>query len=188
MSEVLYRVEAPDSEQLGFPVELDRAVEQVRKRAPSERTGALRIVRVEYELDPDGPPTIATKAQREVWRGTVVKFPDVGTMGTYVCKDGSQHRYGNAGDWAAAKAAKTTEAIIAYLWKVARWQRAQGVRFEKTRGREGLPVSEVIFRDRIATRLQGWTWRSYGGVLHAVHVHDSAYLLIATSRPCGKVA
>lgn len=177
MGTVLYRVERIGSEELGFPVPLAEALKQVRRRVPKETEGALRIARVEYDLDPSKPPTIHTPAMRRCWRGIVVKFPDVGWLGTYVCKPLQHGRGGNATDWAAPRDAQDDEEIISYLWKVARWSRSQGVLFTESDGESGLPFSEVIFRDKISTRERDWRWRDYDGTLHASHVHDSAYPL-----------
>lgn len=182
----LYRVEAPSSERLGFPVPLEEAVEQVRRRAPREPFGEpLRIVKILYRLDPEEPPGIETRAMRKVWRATVLRFPDVGSVGVYVCKLASQHRFAHAGDWTAPPSADSTAEVIAYITEVAEWQRRQGIIFERTDGAEGLPISEVIVRDRIATRAQAWIWRDYGGVLHASHVHSSCFPLFDPDLPCG---
>jgi len=185
MGEVLYRVERLGSEELGFPVSLKVALKQVRERVPKETESPLRIARVEYGLDPVAPPTLHTGPMKSVWRATVLKFPDIGWAGTYVCKLGSQHRFGNATDWQAPKDAKTTQAIVEYLWEVFNWQRRMGIHFLES-GVDGLPVSELIFRDTISTRRIGpWSRRKYTGVFHASHVHTSCYPLIDTSEPCG---
>jgi len=184
MSTTLWRVERVHGSELSLPVGKAEALEQVRARMEREPLGdPLRVVRVVYRLDPDGPPGAATPAMRKVWRATVLRFPEVGTLGVCVCKDSSQHRFGNAGDWAAPPNLSTGR-IVDYLHDVFTYQRAQGIDFEDSGGRAGLPVSEVIFRDEIATRAQGWTVRDYGGTFHAAHVHSSAYPLIDTSRPC----
>lgn len=181
----LYRVETLAGP-LGFPVELEPALVTAGKRLPKLTSGdTLRVVPIDYELDPATPPTLHTPAERECWRGTVVRFPDIGTLGVYVCKPASQHRYGNAGDWAAPRELKSTAKVVAYLEEVFEFHRRQGKLFEKSAGAEGLPVSEVIFRDKITTRARGWRIRTYTGTFHAAHVHQSAYPLISTTRPCG---
>jgi hypothetical protein len=183
----LYRVESLSNE-FGFPVELPIALTQIENRLPRlDDNDVLRIRRVDYELDPDEPPTIETKPLRRVWRETILRFPKIGSLGTYVCKAASQHRYGNAQDWAAEREADNDAKVIHYLDEVADWSRNQGTRFTKSDGKDGLPISEVIWRDRISTRKYDWTWRAYGGVMHATHVHVSAYPLIDTSRPCGAI-
>jgi hypothetical protein len=183
----LYRVESLSND-FGFPVAFDVALSQVANRLPKlDDNDVLRIRRVDYELDPEEPPTIETKPLRKVWRETILAFPKIGSLGTYACKPSSQHRYGNAQDWAAEKNANDSAKIIAYLDEVADWSRNQGVRFTKSDGQDGLPISEVIWRDRISTRKYDWTWRPYGGVMHASHVHVSAYPLIDTDRACGAI-
>jgi len=143
----------------------------------------LKIVRVHYRLDPDEPPGAETGPMRLCWRGTVVNFPDVGSAGVYVHKPDSQHcvvgEVGNAGDWTAAIDANTDAKLIAYLWRVFDWQRQQGIRFDESNGRDGLPFSELIFRDVIATQAHGWTKRAHTGTFHATHVHSSAFPLRA---------
>lgn len=187
MSMDLYRVEvAGRRDDLGFPVELDQAIGQVRRRAPLEPFGdALRIVRIRYRLDPAEPPSQHTPAAREVWRGTVLRFPDIGSLGVYVCKPDSQHRFGNAEDWAAAVGLEG-DALSAYLWGVFDWQLLQAKKYERTDGAEGLPIAELIFRDVIATRARDWVRRPYTGTFHAAHVHSSDYpLVLPYDRPCG---
>jgi len=184
MTETLYRVEQVHGDEFSFPVHKAEALDQVRRRIDQEPLGdPLRIVRIDYRLSPEQPPHPFTPPMLRVWRATIVRFPMIGTLGVYVCKLASQHRYGNAGDWAAPPQAGTGE-IINYLGDVFDWQRREGIRFEDSDGDEGLPVSEVIFRDKIATRAQGWRVRDYGGVFHASHVHGSCYPIIPTSRPC----
>ncbi len=177
MTTVLYRVELLGSETLGDPVSLRKALRQVRLRVPREHEGALRILRVEYGLDPAHPPgTIYTPAQRQVWQATVERFPDIGTAGTYVCKPASQHRYGNATDWTAPPGRD----VSSYLGQVWTWQLDQARTAR-------LPISELIFQTKIATKAHAWLVRHYDGVPHVAHVHDSADPLIDTSRPCGDV-
>ena len=173
----LYRVEAPHSEDYGFPVPLPEALAQIRHRAPMEKDGALRILRVNYQLNPSEPPTIHTKAARHIWRATVLRFPDIGSAGVYVCKDGSQHRYGNADDWVAPPTANTSTKIIDYLDDVARWQ-------VKQIEADTLPISQLIWRFRIWTPSE--KWHPYTGIPHYAHIHDSGPL-INTSIPCGEV-
>lgn len=181
----LYRVETLSGE-LGFPVDRATAIEQATRRLPKVDPGdSLRIRAVEYRLDPGEPFTIHTRPMLRVWRGTVLKFPDIGSLGVYVCKP-LQHRFGNAGDWGAPPSADTTAEVVAYISEVAEWQRRRGMAFEDGES-DGLPVSEVIVRDRIATRAQGWAWRLYTGTLHAAHVHSSCYPLIDPGLPCGQV-
>jgi len=184
MTETLWRVEQVHGNELSFPVGKSEALDQVRRRMDVEPLGdPLRIVRIDYRLDPDEPPGHYTPAMRVVWRQTIVKFPKIGTLGVCVCKDASQHRFGNAGDWAAPSGSNDAQ-TIAFLWDVFAWHRDSGIEFEQTNGRRGLPVSEVIFRDKISTRAHDWTIRPYTGTFHAAHEHGSCYPLIDTSRPC----
>jgi len=184
MTETLYRVEQVHGGELSFPVHKAEALDQVRKRIDLEPLGdPLRIVRIDYRLSPEQPPQPHTGPMVRVWRATVVRFPMIGTLGVGVCKPASQHRYGNAGDWAAPPQAGTGE-IINYLGDVFDWHRHEGIRFDESNGHEGLPTSEVIFRDKIATRAHGWRVRDYDGQFHYSHEHVSCYPLIDTSRPC----
>lgn len=183
MSTVLYRVERAGSEELSAPVDYRTMVRRVKVLAPEEKEGSLRIVRCEYNLDLNAPPEPITRPQKRVWHDTILQFPEIGTAGTYVCKPLSQHRYGNATDW-TAPAGMTDAELIEYLWVVFKWLRREGMQSEATNGEGGLPVSEVIFRDKITTRARDWTVRDYTGTFHATHVHDSAYPLIPTSTPC----
>jgi hypothetical protein len=177
MTTTLYRVERLGSEDLGPPVSLYKALRQVRRRAPRERENALRILRVDYNLDPDHPPgDVWTPAQSKVWTATVIAFPDIGTMGTFACKTASQHRYGNASDWAAPPDAN----VHTYLGRVFEWQ------LREARA-DRLPLAELIFERTIATAAHTWTKRVYGGIPHVVHVHDSASPLVNTTLPCGDV-
>lgn len=187
MTETLYRVEQVHGQQFSFPVPKSQAVEQVRRRIDAEPLGdPLRIVRIDYRLDPDAPPGPYTLPIRKVWRETVVRFPTIGSLGVFVRKPNSQHCVsdvaggdrGNAADW-SAPASMGEAAMISYLWDVFDFHRRQGIMFEQTNGRDGLPVSEVIFRDKIATRAFGWTVRPYTGTFHAVHEHSSAYPLMS---------
>lgn len=171
---VLYRVERARSEEYGFPVPLDDAISQIRRRAPNEEGSALRILRVEYELDPTAPPTLHTNALRQIWTATILRFPDIGSLGVYVCKPDSQHRYGNAADWTAAK--DTGVNFRSYLSKVADWQVLQA-----KQGR--LPIAQVIWQKQIWQSASGW--EAYAGIPHASHVHTSARPMIDTMRPCG---
>lgn len=175
--QTLYRVEAPNSEDYGFPVPLPEALQQVKQRAPHEKQGALRILRVDYQLDPEAPPGIHTKAAARIWRATILRFPDIGSLGVYVCKPDSQHRYGNADDWAAPPTANTSDKVIGYLDTVAHWQVNQAIRGT-------LPITQLIWRFRIWTPEQGW--HPYTGIPHYAHIHDSGPL-INTSLPCGEV-
>jgi len=175
----LYRVERVHGEELSFPVPYGEAIDQLRERIPKEPVGEpLRVVRIDYELDPNRPPTIYTRPMLQVWRATILKFPDVGTMGVYVCKDSSQHRYGNAGDWGAPDHLRTAATVQSYLQRVADWQ----VREARA---HRLPISQVIVFSEIWTPEQ--QWHPYTGNPHAVHVHTSASPLIDTDRPCGEV-
>ena len=181
---VLYRVEKADSEELGFPVELDEALEQVARRVQRENEGSLRITKVRYRLDPEEPPSTESRPMKQLWRGTVLKFPDIGSAGVFVCKPLQHGRGGgNAGDW-TAPVGSNTEEIINYLRRVFLWQREQGILFEDSDGKQGLPISEVIFRDQIATRARNWNIRPYTGTFHASHVHSSAFPLLGPG-PCG---
>jgi hypothetical protein len=171
----LYRVEAPNSEEYAFPVSLTEALNQLKKRAPRERFGnALRVIRVRYQLDPAHPPTVHTAAMRQVWRATVVRFPDIGSLGVCVCKESSQHRYGHAADWAASREAKDSGKLRAYLKRIADWQVKQAEAGD-------LPISQVIYRSRI---WQPGGWKPYTGVPHIIHVHTSCSPLMDTSKPC----
>lgn len=185
MTETLWRVEQVHGDEFSFPVGKPRALEQVRERMDREPLGdPLKLVRVDYRLDPEVPPQPYTAPIRVVWRATVLKFPKIGTLGVYVHKPDSQHcvdapggnEIGNAADWSAAPDSNAT-ALITFLWDVFDFHRHEGIRFTETNGREGLPVSEIITRDKIATRAQGWTVRDYSGTFHATHEHVSAYPL-----------
>jgi hypothetical protein len=182
----LYRVEQLTGG-LGYPVELPEAMEQVNARLRRLEAGDTLSVRpIEYQLDPNEPPgEVHTPQLERVWRDTITRFAEIGHMGVYACKDFSQHRYGNAVDWGASREAKDANRIRAYLSAVFKWSRQQGIDFENGDG--GLPISEVIFRDKISTRLHDWTVRAYTGTFHAVHVHVSCYPLIPTDTPCGDV-
>lgn len=189
MSEDWYRVETVHGSELSFPVHKREALDQIAKRMEQEPLGdPLRVVRLHYRLNPEEPPQPYTLALRRLWRGIVTRFPDVGSLGTYVCKPDSQHAVetgiANAGDWSAALTADTDAKLIRYLWDVFDYARAQGIDFEKSKGRDGLPISEVIFRDKISTRAQSWTVRDYTGTLHATHVHTSAYPLLRVAPGC----
>jgi len=175
---ILYRVEAVHSEEYGFPVPLNVALDQIKSRAPKEESSALRILRVEYELNPTAPPTIHTNALRDIWRATVLRFPDIGTLGVYACKPLSQHRYGNAADWAASREARHEDKVRRYLGAVADWQVAQAMK-------EILPIAQVIVQKQIWQRGSGW--EPYTGIPHVSHVHTSAYPMIQTSLPCGPI-
>jgi hypothetical protein len=185
MSETLYRVEESHGEDFTFPVRKAVALDQVRNRIDHEPLGnPLRIVRIDYRLDPDAPPEPYTIPVRTIWRATVLRFPEIGSLGVYVRKPDSEHcvntpagAKGNAADWSPPPRSSEPE-LIKFLWDVFDYHRAQGALFERSRGREGLPISEVITRDKIATRAQGWTVRPYTGVFHATHEHSSAYPLL----------
>lgn len=184
MVETYWRVERVLGDDLGFPLRKAAALAEIRERMDREPLGdPLRVVRLHYRLDPEAPPSTHTPALRRIWRATVVRFPEIGSAGVAVCKPSSQHRFGNAADWTAPPGLSTDE-LIAYLWRVFDFLRAAGMVHERTAGREGLPVSELIFRDKISTRAQGWLVRPYTGTFHAAHVHSSGFPLIDPNRPC----
>lgn len=172
----LYRVESLTSEDMTFPVTLSEALDQIHFRAPKEKDGSLRIRRVDYQLPPEEPPGIHTNAAQRIWRATILRFPDIGYAGCYVCKPDSQHRYGNAIDWVAPPSCDTSAEIIRYLSHVAEWTVAEA--------KQDLPVTQVIWRYEIWTPAAGW--HPYTGDPHYSHVHDSGPL-IPTSRPCGEI-
>lgn len=176
----LWRVETVHGNALTFPVGKQDALDQIRKRMESEPLGdPLRVVRIRYRLDPDEPPSSESQPMEKLWRGMVVRFPDIGSAGVFVCKPLQHGRGGgNAGDWTAALSANTDAKLIDYLWDVFNFSRREGEEFERSNGKDGLPISEVIFRDKIATRAMGWTIRNYTGTFHATHVHTSAYPLL----------
>lgn len=186
MSEDWYRIETVHGSELSFPVHKREALEQIAQRMDAEPIGdALRVVRLHYRLNPEDPPGTQSGPMLRVWRGIVVRFPDVGSAGVFVCKPLQHGRGGgNAGDWTAALSANTDAKLIAYLWDVFDFSLEQGKLFERSAGNDGLPISEVIFRDRIATRSASWTVRPYTGEFHATHVHTSAYPLLPPG-PCG---
>ena len=180
MSEVLYRVEgAGKDEEYSFPVPKDKMLEQVASRAPKEEEGSLRIRRVEYRLDPNMPPTIHTAAIRRIWRATILRYPDIGSLGVYVCKPLQHGRGGNAWDYSAPfeVVKKGSDAIHEWLFDTAKWLRNEGAAFTSSQGEKGLPISEIIVLDHIATRAQDWMWRDYTGTYHASHGHISGYPL-----------
>jgi len=189
MAEDYYRVEAVHGSELSFPVRKRDALDQLAARMELEKLGdPLRVVRLRYRLDPEQPPGQLgdgfTAPIRRVWRGTVIRFPDIGSLGVFVCKPLQHGRGGgNAADWSAALDADTDAKLIAYLWDVFDFERKAGIDFEHSNGRDGLPVSEVIFRDKIATRSAGWTIRPYSGTFHASHVHTSGFPLLPPG-PC----
>jgi hypothetical protein len=189
LAEDFYRVEAVHGSELSFPVHKREALDQLSKRMELERIGEpLRVVRLRYRLDPEGPPPPFTLALRRVWRSIVTRFPDVGSLGTFACKADSQHAVldgtANAADWSAALTANTDAKLIAYLWDVFDYSRRLGMLFEQKSGRDGDPISEVIFRDKITTRAQDWTVRPYTGTFHATHVHTSAFPLLRVDPGC----
>lgn len=181
MTETLWRVEQVHGDEFSFPTTKAKALDQVRERMDREPLGdPLKVVRIDYRLDPDAPPEPYTEAVRKVWRSTVLRFPEVGSLGVYVhkpdsqhCVDGPQGETGNAADW-AAPARLTDPKLIAWLWDVFDFHRREGIVYSNSNGRDGLPVSQVIFRDKIATAEFGWIVRPYTGTFHATHEHSSA--------------
>lgn len=177
---VLYRVEGPGrDEAYSFPVDKERMLEQVAARAPKETEGSLRILRVAYRLDPAGPPQPATSAIEKVWRGTVLRYPEIGSLGVFVCKPLQHGRGGNAWDYSAPLEVvkKGADAIHEWLFDTAKWLRNEGAAFTSSQGQRGLPIAEIIVLDHIATRAQDWMWRTYTGAYHATHGHISGYPL-----------
>jgi hypothetical protein len=183
MTTVLYRVEGPGKDEEYSPLVSEaRMLELVEQRAPKETEGTLRIKRFEYRLDPRDAP-MATGPLQRIWKATIERYPDIGSLGTFVCKPLQHGRpgngKGNAWDYAVPMNVTGTTAIHDWIAEAALWIRQQGMRFDETRGDEGLPVAEIIWLDKIATWARDWTIRSYGGTFHATHGHISAYPLLA---------
>jgi hypothetical protein len=153
----------------------------------------LRVRKIVYELPPEAPPGghSYTAAARKLYRRTVAHEPLVGWAGGFFCKltvggGVSQHAVrtaqfpsaGNAFDWTAPEhvEAQGAQAIIDWLWVLARWQVAQAKAGE-------LPLSENIFRDRKWRESSG-RWGAYTGQLHAAHIHSSASPYVDRAAAC----
>jgi hypothetical protein len=184
MAMILYRVEGPGAdEEYSALVDEARMLELVKARAPKETEGTLRIKRFAFRLDPREPQTDCTKAIRQTWQDVILRFPDCGSLGLFVCKTLQHGRpgsgKGNAWDIAPPKDVMNAGAARIHGWldDAAKW-----IRVEAMGGK--MPVSEVIWLDHIATKAKGWTVRAYSGVFHATHIHVSGDPLL-NEGPCG---